>query len=115
TPSGSCASTVSEADAGSSLSRSARRLTGVKRHSSSRPVTEGKSARSKLRGRSWRPLRRIGRPAGLSSVCVICVLSPGGSVRDEGSGIRSAQGTLHLQFDELVEFERVLHGELAGD
>src|SRR5689334_16038261 len=97
TPSGSSVFHCSWASDASPSSSIRMRLIGVKRHSSSRPVTAAKAWGSREVMRSGRT--SAGGVAGISAASLRVL----------------ANGALHLQLDQPVELEGVLHRQLAGD
>src|SRR5699024_2265672 len=82
--------------------RPLRRRSGVQRHSSSRPAGTSKSSTSKEAKTS--PL--LARPRRLCSDWPSLVITLVIGLTDR---------TFHLQFNEAVELEGVLHRELLGD
>src|SRR6478736_9135932 len=107
TPSGSVSLHSRQAPVASSRNSTPSRSTGVNRHSSSRPVGCGKSATAYDVVRSARDW--FGTIVAALSVCAPAVGRCG------VSRLMSANCSFHLELDEAVELEGVLHRELLGD
>src|SRR6266568_2370283 len=112
TPSGSgsysCVREAAPAPPPSSVARPRSRRSGVNRHSSSRPVSAGKSATSKERS----ACDLVFGGAIVGAVMLSCFSR---STQGSRSRRRLADGSLHLQLDEPVQLQRVLHRQFLGD
>src|SRR6478609_37476 len=107
TPSGSSCVRSRWPEVASSWKSAPNRSTGVNRHSSSRPEGCGKSATAYDVVRSARDW--FGTIVAALSVCAPAVGRCG------VSRLMSANCSFHLELDEAVELEGVLHRELLGD
>src|SRR3954451_19457118 len=120
TPSGSSVFHCSCASDGSPSSSIRIRLIGVNRHSSSRPVTTRKASGSREVMRSGRTSAGARGVDGFTLVASVPSVTPPCSRSAVRSVCRAvsiwlANGALHLQLDQAVELEGVLHRELARD
>src|SRR4051794_21322314 len=125
TPAGSSVLICRRASEGGASRSGRTRSSGVKRHSSSRPVMTGNASGSRLVMRSGRTSAGERGVDGLTLVAMEPSVTPPVSFRAarseamtsliEGDAALLANRALHLELDEPVELQRVLHRQLAGD